>query len=335
VQLIHMGGRLYDYHLGRFLSVDPVVQFPDNSQSLNPYTYVLNNPLAGTDPTGYEMKCSEGESCSTSVIAGTAATLTGSHIAGQNTGVGVTLVNPSAQGMAQLAGALAGMGSNGYQVQSTTGAGGRQDQNAGPSEKGKQSNSPTKPGVGGGEEDKTKPEKLDMVGSLDRGADAPNDFAVTKVEHIKGFSNETYVEFAERAGAKLVAYSESSGFEHCYRVCGSGITAASSDTVFEASIVTIKSHVGCGTNSLMCSTGFVDFGYSNHSHGRGGFVVNKVDTQIYPSLRAGQRLSGQDRNMPSTADYNEGRGLLSTPNGVVWHHGSRDTIIPIRSLIGN
>ncbi|MBS0213270.1 MAG: hypothetical protein JSR26_08865, partial [Proteobacteria bacterium] len=53
VQLIHMNGRVYDYQLGRFLSVDPFIQFPLNSQSLNPYSYIMNNPLAGTDPTGY------------------------------------------------------------------------------------------------------------------------------------------------------------------------------------------------------------------------------------------------------------------------------------------
>ncbi len=51
--LIHMNGRAYDYNLGRFLSVDPVIQFPTNSQSLNPYSYIMNNPLSGTDPTGY------------------------------------------------------------------------------------------------------------------------------------------------------------------------------------------------------------------------------------------------------------------------------------------
>lgn len=56
-QLIHMNGRVYDYNLGRFLSVDPLIQSPGNSQSLNPYSYIMNNPLAGTDPSGY---CSAG-----------------------------------------------------------------------------------------------------------------------------------------------------------------------------------------------------------------------------------------------------------------------------------
>jgi RHS repeat-associated protein len=50
--LIHMNGRVYDPTLGRFLSADPVIQFPEASQGLNRYSYVLNNPLSFTDPTG-------------------------------------------------------------------------------------------------------------------------------------------------------------------------------------------------------------------------------------------------------------------------------------------
>lgn len=46
-----MNGRVYDYNLARFMSVDPFVH--DGSQGLNPYSYIFNNPLSGTDPTGY------------------------------------------------------------------------------------------------------------------------------------------------------------------------------------------------------------------------------------------------------------------------------------------
>ncbi|WP_249269591.1 RHS repeat-associated core domain-containing protein, partial [Shewanella sp. SACH] len=53
-QLIHMNGRIYDYNLGRFMSVDPFIQSPTSTQSVNPYSYIMNNPLAGTDPTGYK-----------------------------------------------------------------------------------------------------------------------------------------------------------------------------------------------------------------------------------------------------------------------------------------
>jgi hypothetical protein len=35
--------------------VDPIIQFPTNSQSLNGYSYLMNNPLAGVDPTGYSI----------------------------------------------------------------------------------------------------------------------------------------------------------------------------------------------------------------------------------------------------------------------------------------
>lgn len=52
-ELIHMNGRVYDYNLGRFMSVDPFIQSPTNSQSMNPYSYIMNNPMSGTDPTGY------------------------------------------------------------------------------------------------------------------------------------------------------------------------------------------------------------------------------------------------------------------------------------------
>ncbi len=52
-EIIHMNGRTYDYNLGRFMSVDPIIQAPANSQSMNPYSYIMNNPLSGTDPSGY------------------------------------------------------------------------------------------------------------------------------------------------------------------------------------------------------------------------------------------------------------------------------------------
>jgi RHS repeat-associated protein len=53
VGLIHMNGRVYDPELGRFLSADPNIQSPDDSQSYNRYSYVQNNPLRYTDPSGY------------------------------------------------------------------------------------------------------------------------------------------------------------------------------------------------------------------------------------------------------------------------------------------
>lgn len=53
LSLIHMNGRVYDPKIGRFLSGDPVIGDLGSPQSLNPYSYVGNNPLSATDPTGF------------------------------------------------------------------------------------------------------------------------------------------------------------------------------------------------------------------------------------------------------------------------------------------
>lgn len=50
--LIIMNGRVYDPQLGRMLSPDNFVQDPSSTQNFNRYSYVLNNPLKYTDPSG-------------------------------------------------------------------------------------------------------------------------------------------------------------------------------------------------------------------------------------------------------------------------------------------
>ena len=52
--LIDMGGRMYDPRISRFLSVDPLISMPYNSQRYNRYNYVMNNPLKYIDPSGYD-----------------------------------------------------------------------------------------------------------------------------------------------------------------------------------------------------------------------------------------------------------------------------------------
>jgi RHS repeat-associated protein len=51
--LIHMNARLYDPAIGRVLSADPFVKDISNLQDLNRASYVLNNPLSLTDPSGF------------------------------------------------------------------------------------------------------------------------------------------------------------------------------------------------------------------------------------------------------------------------------------------
>lgn len=60
-KLINMNGRVYDPVIARFLSPDPVLQMPEYSQNFNRYSYVLNNPLKFTDPSGFVIEGDENE----------------------------------------------------------------------------------------------------------------------------------------------------------------------------------------------------------------------------------------------------------------------------------
>ena len=45
---------VYDQAVGRFLSADPLISEPLNTQNYNRYSYVYNNPLSAVDPSGFE-----------------------------------------------------------------------------------------------------------------------------------------------------------------------------------------------------------------------------------------------------------------------------------------
>jgi RHS repeat-associated protein len=71
LRLTDMGGRVYDPLSGRFMSADPIMQAPFSTQGSNRYSYVFNDPINLTDPSGF---MSEGERD----VATTAATFFGS-----------------------------------------------------------------------------------------------------------------------------------------------------------------------------------------------------------------------------------------------------------------
>lgn len=63
--IYHYGARFYSPKLGRFISADTIVPGSANPQNLNRYSYVTNNPLRYTDPTGHiRSECGEdGDEC--------------------------------------------------------------------------------------------------------------------------------------------------------------------------------------------------------------------------------------------------------------------------------
>ena len=142
LELIHMNGRMYDYNVGRFMGVDPFIQFPLNSQSLNPYSYILNNPLSGTDPTGYAASCGD---VSTDKAGSGTCTQTGSDGKDVSVNYEVTKkgVSVSAKGNNNVSRAIGGVVNrlNGSDsAQTSSGAGGRANQAASPQQKNDQKN---------------------------------------------------------------------------------------------------------------------------------------------------------------------------------------------------
>ncbi|GGJ60861.1 polymorphic toxin-type HINT domain-containing protein [Streptomyces brasiliensis] len=54
--LTHIGAREYDPTTGQFISVDPLLEV-DKNQTLNGYTYAVQNPVTHSDPTGMGVMC--------------------------------------------------------------------------------------------------------------------------------------------------------------------------------------------------------------------------------------------------------------------------------------
>lgn len=105
--LVHMNGRLYDPLTGRMQSADPLVPDPADPQSFNRYAYVLNNPLAYTDPSGFSGAGTGTRTCTASSASDAEALNCG---------------NPAARQQHGLAGVLAGFAAG---VASVTAAAGQ------------------------------------------------------------------------------------------------------------------------------------------------------------------------------------------------------------------
>lgn len=113
--LINANARLYDPYLAQFLSPDPLIQDPANSQNFNRFSYCLNNPLKYTDPTGEFAWMTFGLNIlSGAIISGTTSQLSGGNfwkgaISGaisSTTGLGINALTSNLQVVGAVPGAL-------------------------------------------------------------------------------------------------------------------------------------------------------------------------------------------------------------------------------------
>ena len=108
--LYYYGGRYYDPEISRFISADPFVPRPGNPQTLNRYSYTLNNPVRYIDPSGYFYMS---KSSSNGPFGG--------GIFGMIMGVLATVMTQGAGAPLILAGAIGGFTAAAFNVAGTSG----------------------------------------------------------------------------------------------------------------------------------------------------------------------------------------------------------------------
>jgi RHS repeat-associated protein len=321
VELIHMNGRAYDYNLGRFLSVDPIIQFPTNSQSLNPYSYIMNNPLSGTDPTGFAESCIEGtstgckEELTVESIEQTKSAPLGSHVKSVTTTTATlsdgTTITQSHDGA--FAGALTinsgGNGATGLTSLGNSRTDGKDGGNQGIGQPSTQS-----------VPEQLMPRSSSPTGTALAGDGLVNESKVHllkrhKVASYKSNAKEGKIPFLKRVGREIRAYADKTKFEACGDIC------VDASGTYMVDVVTIRSHVGCGTSGV-CASGFSNTDETIHGHGTdSSFRVNQVDAIVNTYLREKSRVTGQDLNKFSEQDFRSGPGFLATDSGLIYQSG--------------
>lgn len=307
VWLLHMGGRLYDYQLGRFLNVDPIIGNPLSSQSLNPYSYIGNNPLSGTDPTGY---------ASVSITGCTP--MTGSHICGADTGAKngqttyngrVTSTNPNT-GITTTTRFTVGISGGNVSFQQT-----------GVSQSGARMGQGTKPvgnldGSNNGESGIDNVERDPGQQQLHKVAKAGQTIAAVGEDVLNAVNPANPTNLALGLGGKLVA--------------GTVLKAAAGPTMrqLEKAIDDLDKSIDAAyiteSENVILKIGGrnpINSRYAGSIHPSGVSFSKAGFPDFSPYARASVELKGLSGNYNKDAALaNKALGLTATPRGYVWHH---------------
>ena len=116
--LDYFDARYYGLNMGRFMSPDPLGGHNEDPQTLNRYSYVRNNPLSLTDPTGldFNLQCTQTKDNASTCQGGVAGTTT-TDANGKSTFTATVVTSASLQD--QNSGNTATVNENGVQI--TTG----------------------------------------------------------------------------------------------------------------------------------------------------------------------------------------------------------------------
>ncbi|MBQ4811938.1 VCBS repeat-containing protein, partial [Pseudoalteromonas luteoviolacea] len=263
LELIHMNGRIYDYNLGRFLSVDPVIQSPEDSQSINPYSYIMNNPLAGTDPTGYciAKTGTRFARCGDLKVNVKVTTSGGGSLQASTVVQDVNFANHAevkaaeGKGVAQIAGAL-----------NTT----SQQMDMGGPQSLAQESAPGYSGTSG-----IKADNLEITGG--DSSKTPKKTKRKEVKTLRSADDENEEDFLMRLSREIYDLSQETGVEHCANICTSG-------DQFSAEIYTDGTPLNCGVATQSCSSSNeTPWGRAMHAHVK-RFKITRELRKMYPGL---------------------------------------------------
>jgi len=332
LELIHMNGRMFDYNMGRFTGVDPFIQAPLNSQSLNPYSYIMNNPLSGTDPTGYQSCGEEGRTGGASSVGGGTC-----DVPGRDGDSKWEFATQGAHARYLNTGSLTITPDNGAKGQGATGGGTLQDRNGSLSQKGSSANN-ANGAVGGAVSTHTEVTGASVGGSSSNGsyvqmAIAAAEQVETMVSSMDGAQDLSG--FTDQVHGRIEELTSQTGFEYRAAISSKSITSIAGEekAVYSAIISTSRSPVISAPALL--SDG--DFKYMRgadlHTHGyfQSNYKITPLDAAYLSAnsfyVSAGTKLHGKalttannvvDRYNPSGQDKgSQYGGFLSTPRGLI------------------